>query len=147
MSAIRLARAATGRDEIVKVDGCYHGHADSLLVRAGSGVLTLGIPGSPGVPRALAELTHVVPFNDEPALARLLDARGAKIACLILEPIAGNMGVVAPHDGYLRAVRDLTTRARRPAHRRRGDDRLPRASRRGPGALRCDRRPDDASAR
>jgi glutamate-1-semialdehyde 2,1-aminomutase len=108
MSAIRLARAATGRDEIVKIDGCYHGHADSLLVRAGSGVMTLGIPGSPGVPRALAELTYVVPFNDEEALGRLLDARGPQIACVILEPIAGNMGVVAPHEGYLRKVRELT---------------------------------------
>ena len=108
MSAIRLARAATGRDEIVKVDGCYHGHADSLLVRAGSGVLTLGIPGSPGVPHALAALTHVVPFNDADAIARLLDERGSKIAGVILEPIAGNMGVVAPEPGYLEAVREST---------------------------------------
>ncbi len=111
MSAIRLARAVTGRDEIVKIDGCYHGHADSLLVRAGSGVLTLGIPGSPGVPAALAALTHVVPYNDAAALERLLDERGSRIACLILEPIAGNMGVVAPRDGYLRAVRELTRSA------------------------------------
>ena len=111
MSAIRLARAATGRDEIVKVDGCYHGHVDSLLVRAGSGVLTLGIPGSPGVPAALAALTHVVPFNDPAALGRLLDERGSRIACLILEPIAGNMGVVAPLPGYLQAVRERTESA------------------------------------
>ena len=108
MSAIRLARAATGRDEIVKVDGCYHGHADSLLVRAGSGVLTLGIPGSPGVPAVLAALTHVVPFNDAAALERILADRGAEIACVILEPIAGNMGVVPPVPGYLRAARELT---------------------------------------
>ncbi len=110
MSAIRLARAAAGREGIVKVDGCYHGHVDSLLVKAGSGVLTLGIPGSPGVPAALAALTHVVPFNDVEALDRLLAARGKEIACVILEPVAGNMGVVAPARGYLEAVRDLTRR-------------------------------------
>ena len=110
MSAIRLARAATGRDGIVKVDGCYHGHADSLLVKAGSGVLTLGIPGSPGVPAALAALTHVIPFNDAAALERLLDERSGEIACLILEPVAGNMGVVAPAPGYLEAVREITRR-------------------------------------
>jgi glutamate-1-semialdehyde 2,1-aminomutase len=108
MSAIRLARGATGRDEIVKVEGCYHGHADSLLVQAGSGVMTLGIPGSPGVPQPFAELTHVVPFNDVLAVQRLLESRGARIACMILEPIAGNMGVVPPAPGYLQAVRDLT---------------------------------------
>ncbi len=110
MSAIRLARGATGRDEIVKIDGCYHGHVDSLLVQAGSGVATLGIPGSPGVPAPLAALTHVVPFNDAETLQRLLDERGDQIACVILEPIAGNMGVVPPAAGYLAAVRDLTRR-------------------------------------
>jgi len=108
MSAIRLARGATGRDEIVKIDGCYHGHADSLLVQAGSGVATLAIPGSPGVPEAIASLTHVVPFNDPDALARLLEDRGDRVACVILEPIAGNMGVVPPASGYLQQVRDLT---------------------------------------
>ena len=108
MSAVRLARGATGRDEIVKVLGCYHGHADSLLVQAGSGVMTLSIPGSPGIPTALAELTHVVPFNDAAALERLFDERGERIACMILEPIAGNMGVVLPAPGYLEAVRKLT---------------------------------------
>lgn len=110
MSAIRLARGATGREEIVKVDGCYHGHADSLLVKAGSGVATLAIPGSPGVPEGLAGLTHVVPFNDPSALEQLLERRGAKIACMILEPVAGNMGVVPPAPGYLEAVRQLTER-------------------------------------
>lgn len=110
MSAIRLARGATGREEIVKADGCYHGHADSLLVQAGSGVATLAIPGSPGVPKGLAELTHVVPFNDAAALEQLLERRGERIACLILEPVAGNMGVVPPAQGYLEAVRDLTRR-------------------------------------
>lgn len=110
MSAIRLARGATGRDEIVKIEGCYHGHADSLLVQAGSGVMTLGIPGSPGVPGALAALTHVVPFNDAAAVERLLDERGSRIACIILEPIAGNMGVVPPAPGYLESVRQATRR-------------------------------------
>lgn len=108
MSAIRLARGATGRDEIVKIEGCYHGHVDSLLVQAGSGVMTLGIPGSPGVPQPLAELTHVVPFNDVSAVQRLLDQRGQRIACVILEPVAGNMGVVPPSPGYLQGLRDLT---------------------------------------
>ena len=108
MSAIRLARGATGRDEIVKAAGCYHGHVDSLLVEAGSGVMTLGIPGSPGVPPALAALTHVVPFNDIDAIAALLKERGEHIACVILEPVAGNMGVIAPADGYLQEVRRLT---------------------------------------
>ncbi len=110
MSAIRLARGATGREEIVKADGCYHGHADSLLVRAGSGLATLGIPGSPGVPAGLAALTHVVPFNDAAALETLLGERGARIACVILEPVPGNMGVVPPRAGYLQAVRELTER-------------------------------------
>ena len=108
MSAIRLARGATSRDEVIKVEGCYHGHVDSLLVQAGSGVMTLGIPGSPGVPAALAELTHVVPFNDVTALEKLLSERGDKIACMILEPIAGNMGVIPPGPDYLERVRTLT---------------------------------------
>ena len=108
MSALRLARGATGRDEVVKAEGCYHGHADSLLVRAGSGVMTLSLPGSPGIPSALAALTHVVPFNDAAAVERLLDQRGDRIACMILEPIAGNMGVIPPAPGYLEAVRRST---------------------------------------
>jgi len=108
MSAIRLARGVTGRDEIVKIEGCYHGHVDSLLVQAGSGVMTLAIPGSPGVPQALAALTHVVPFNDADAVARLFAERGDRIACLIVEPIAGNMGVIPPAAGYLQSLRRLT---------------------------------------
>jgi glutamate-1-semialdehyde 2,1-aminomutase len=108
MSAVRLARGATGRDEIIKVEGCYHGHVDSLLVQAGSGVMTLGIPGSPGIPAPLASLTHVVPFNDAGALERLLGERGDRVACMILEPIAGNMGVVPPASDYLETVRKLT---------------------------------------
>ncbi len=108
MSALRLARGATGRDEIIKAAGCYHGHVDSLLVRAGSGVLTLGLPDSPGIPRPLAALTHVVPFNDSQAVERLLRERGGGIASMILEPVAGNMGVVPPAARYLESVRELT---------------------------------------
>jgi glutamate-1-semialdehyde 2,1-aminomutase len=108
MSAIRLARGVTGRQEIVKVAGCYHGHVDSLLVSAGSGVLTLSLPGSPGVPDALAALTHVIPYNDPAALAELLKKKGGEIACIILEPVAGNMGVIPPAEGYLDKVRELT---------------------------------------
>ena len=107
MSAIRLARGATGRDRIVKVDGCYHGHVDSLLVNAGSGVLTLGLPGSPGIPEALASLTQVVPYNDLDAVRTVFEQRGAEIACIIIEPVAGNMGVVPPADGYLAGLRAL----------------------------------------
>jgi glutamate-1-semialdehyde 2,1-aminomutase len=109
MSAIRLARGTTGRDRLVKIEGCYHGHVDSLLVQAGSGVMTLGIPGSPGVPAALAELTDVVPFNDVGAVRELLAERGGEIAALIVEPVAGNMGVVPPQKGYLQSLRDLCT--------------------------------------
>ncbi len=110
MSAIRLARAVTGRHGLIKVEGCYHGHADALLVKAGSGLMTLGLPGSPGVPPALAALTATIPFNDAAALERLLAERGSEIAALIVEPIAGNMGVVPPAPGWLPAVRDLTRR-------------------------------------
>ncbi|HOK90188.1 MAG TPA: glutamate-1-semialdehyde 2,1-aminomutase [Candidatus Hydrogenedentes bacterium] len=109
MSAIRLARAVTGRNEIVKMDGCYHGHADSLLVSAGSGVATLALQDSPGVPADLARLTHVVPYNDADAVARLLERQGSRVACVIVEPVAGNMGCVPPVPGYLEALRDLAT--------------------------------------
>jgi glutamate-1-semialdehyde 2,1-aminomutase len=108
MSAIRLARGFTGRDRIIKFDGCYHGHGDSLLVKAGSGVATLGLPDSPGVPLRLAELTTVLPFNDEGALEKEFQARGSKIACVIVEPIVGNMGCVAPIPGYLKRMREIT---------------------------------------
>jgi glutamate-1-semialdehyde 2,1-aminomutase len=108
MSAIRLARGATGRQGVVKVAGCYHGHVDSMLVSAGSGVLTLSLPGSPGVPDALAGLTHVIPYNDPEALEQLLQKKGKEIACIILEPVAGNMGVIPPAPGYLERVRELT---------------------------------------
>jgi glutamate-1-semialdehyde 2,1-aminomutase len=111
MSAIRLARGFTGRDRIIKFDGCYHGHGDSLLVKAGSGVATLGLPDSPGVPGTLAELTTVLPFNNPEALKSEFDRRGNAIACVIVEPIVGNMGCVSPIAGYLELLRELTRRS------------------------------------
>ena len=108
MSAIRLARGATGRDLVIKFDGCYHGHADTLLVAAGSGVATLGIPGSPGVPEAVAQHTISLPFNDKDAIEKVMDEKGDKIACVIVEPVAGNMGMVPPANGFLETLRELT---------------------------------------
>jgi glutamate-1-semialdehyde 2,1-aminomutase len=110
MSAIRLARGATGRDVLVKFDGGYHGHADSLLVKAGSGGATFSIPDSRGVPAALAALTLTVPFNDIAAVRALFEARGREIAAVIVEPVAGNMGVVPPSPGFLEGLRELTAR-------------------------------------
>lgn len=108
ISAIRLARGVTGRNKIVKFEGCYHGHADSLLVKAGSGVATLGLPDSPGVPPSLASETLTAPFNDVNAVERLFEMHGAEIAAVILEPVVGNMGCVAPAAGYLESLRDIT---------------------------------------
>ena len=108
MTAIRLARGWTGREKIVKFIGCYHGHADSLLVKAGSGVATLGIPGSPGIPRSLAELTIPVPFNNADAVREVFSRFGEEIACIIVEPVAGNMGVVPPRPGFLETLREVT---------------------------------------
>jgi glutamate-1-semialdehyde 2,1-aminomutase len=107
MSAIRLARGFTGRDMIVKFSGCYHGHSDSLLVKAGSGVLTLGLPNSPGVPEDLARHTLTAPFNDSEAIDSLMTTYGDRVACIIVEPIAGNMGCIPPQTGYLQKLRDL----------------------------------------
>jgi glutamate-1-semialdehyde 2,1-aminomutase len=108
LSAIRLARGATGRDLIVKAEGCYHGHVDALLVSAGSGVATLGIPGTPGIPKETAAQTLVVPYNDTAALEKVFQRHGEQIAALILEPVAGNMGVVVPERSYLAAARTIT---------------------------------------
>jgi len=108
MSAIRLARGLTGRDLIVKFEGCYHGHADTLLVEAGSGVATLGIPGSPGVPASFAEKTLSLPYNDMEQITTVMKDKGSEIACVIVEPIGGNMGLVPPVNGFLQCLRDLT---------------------------------------
>jgi glutamate-1-semialdehyde 2,1-aminomutase len=110
MSAIRLARGATGRDRIVKFDGCYHGHPDHMLAAAGSGVATLGIPGTDGVPRAAVADTIVLPFNDLAAVQAVFAERGGEIAGVILEPVAANMGMVLPAEGFLRGLRALCDR-------------------------------------
>jgi glutamate-1-semialdehyde 2,1-aminomutase len=110
MSAIRLARGATGRDLLIKFDGCYHGHADSLLVKAGSGGATFGVPDSEGVPAVLAALTVAVAFNDLDAVARVFEERPHAVAAVLVEPVAGNMGVVPPRPGFLAGLRDLCTR-------------------------------------
>ena len=111
MSALRVARAFTGRSRILKFEGCYHGHADGLLVKAGSGVATLALPDSPGVPSATAADTLVVPYNDLPAVDRTMKEHGRAIAAVIVEPVAGNMGVVPPEPGFLEGLRDLTRSA------------------------------------
>jgi glutamate-1-semialdehyde 2,1-aminomutase len=108
MAALRVARAATGREKILKFEGCYHGHADSLLVKAGSGVATLGLPDSPGVPRALAELTITVPFNDPAALEEAFRIHRYQLAAAIVEPVVGNAGCIPPRAGFLEKLRALT---------------------------------------
>ena len=109
MSAIRLARGYTGRDKMVKFEGCYHGHADSLLVKAGSGLLTLGTPSSPGVPSALADLTITLTHNDIDSVKECFEQIGNEVACVIVEPIAGNMNCIPPEQGFLEALRELCT--------------------------------------
>jgi glutamate-1-semialdehyde 2,1-aminomutase len=109
MSAIRLARGYTGRDKIIKFEGCYHGHADSLLVKAGSGALTLGVPDSPGVPACLAALTLTLPYNNLQQVADTLAQVGDEVACIIIEPVAGNMNCIPPVPGFLTGIRELCT--------------------------------------
>ncbi len=111
MSAVRLARGVTGRDLIVKFDGCYHGHADTLLVEAGSGVATQGIPGSPGIPAAVTSKTLSLPYNDTRAVQQVFAERGAQIAAVIVEPVAGNMGLVTPETGFLETLREETEKS------------------------------------
>jgi glutamate-1-semialdehyde 2,1-aminomutase len=107
MSAIRLARGYTGRDTIVKFEGCYHGHSDSLLVKAGSGALTLGVPSSPGVPESLAQYTITLSYNDSDSVRELFSTDGQRIACIIVEPVAGNMNCIPPVEGFLETLREV----------------------------------------
>src|SRR6476620_2609588 len=111
MSASRVSRAATKRDKIIKFEGCYHGHADPFLVKAGSGAMTLGVPTSPGVTRGTSSDTVVAAYNDLESVSRIFDAQPDRIAAVIVEPIAGNMGVVPPADGFLRGLREITRNA------------------------------------
>ncbi|MDU7872698.1 MAG: aminotransferase class III-fold pyridoxal phosphate-dependent enzyme, partial [Veillonella sp.] len=108
MSALRVARGYTGRDRIVKFVGCYHGHSDALLVKAGSGLATFGVPDSPGVPQGVAENTITLPYNDSDAVRKLFDDMGDTIAAIIVEPVAGNMGCVPPEPGFLETLREVT---------------------------------------
>jgi glutamate-1-semialdehyde 2,1-aminomutase len=110
LSAIRLARGATGRQRIVKFEGCYHGHGDSFLVKAGSGMLTLGVPTSPGVPAGLSELTATLSYNDFDGATQLFEEIGSEIAAVIIEPVVGNANCIPPREGYLQHLRDLCTR-------------------------------------
>ena len=109
MSAIRLARGYTGRDKVIKIEGCYHGHVDSLLAEAGSGVATFGLPECEGIPTDFTRHTLVVPFNDAGAVRQAIEAHPVQIACLILEPIMGNMGIIPPQEGYLSELREITS--------------------------------------
>ncbi|KAA3438592.1 glutamate-1-semialdehyde 2,1-aminomutase [Rufibacter hautae] len=110
MSAIRVARGYTGRDKMIKFEGCYHGHGDSFLIAAGSGAITLGVPDSPGVTKGVANDTLTAPYNDLEAVQTLIDANPAQIAAIILEPVVGNMGLVPPAEGFLQGLRDLCTK-------------------------------------
>ncbi len=135
MTALRLARAFTGRTKIVKFQGNYHGHADMLLVQAGSGVATLGLPDSPGVPAATVADTLTARFNDLESVERLFETFPGEIAAIIVEPVAGNMGMIPPVPGFLEGLRSVTECRRRAAHLRRGDDRLPGPPQRRTGSI------------
>jgi glutamate-1-semialdehyde 2,1-aminomutase len=111
MSAVRLARAVTGRDLIVKFEGCYHGHGDSFLAKAGSGLATLGLPASPGVPKAITQLTLTLPFNDRSAVEEILSRHGDQLAAVVVEPVVGNSGLIPPEPGFLDFLREATRRA------------------------------------
>ncbi len=110
MAAVRVARGFTGKDKIIKFEGCYHGHGDSFLIAAGSGAVTMGVPDSPGVTKGVANDTLTAPFNNLAAVQDLVDANKGQIAALILEPVVGNMGCVLPHEGYLQGLRDICTK-------------------------------------
>jgi len=110
MSSIRLARGVTGKEMVIKFDGCYHGHADTLLVAAGSGIATLGIPGSPGIPDSIVKHTLSLPYNDIDAFSQVMAENGQRVACIIVEPVAGNMGLVPPITGFLQILRELSTK-------------------------------------
>ncbi len=131
----RGPRTSRARDKILKFDGCYHGHGDSLLVKAGSGVATFGLPDSPGVPTDLAKLTLTVAYNDLAAVKDIASREGEQIACIIVEPVAGNMGCVPPEPGFLEGLRRGLRPVRHRPHLRRSDDRLPRSLRRRSAAL------------
>ncbi len=137
MTAIRLARGFTGRTKIVKFEGCYHGHGDSLLVKAGSGALTFGQPSSAGVPASIAGETIVLSYNDLDQVAAAFDAHPGEIAGIIVEPVAGNMNLIAPNADFLAGASPARGSARRGAHLRRGHDRLPAASARCARLVRC----------
>ena len=133
--------ARPGRDGVLKFAGCYHGHVDALLAQAGSGIATLGIPSTPGVPAAVAADTVVVPYNDPEALEQAFAAHGARLACAMVEGVPGNMGCIPPEPGFLELLRVALPRARRAVRRRRGDERLPRRRRRRGRAVRPRARP------
>ena len=147
MSAIRLARGFTGRDLLIKFEGCYHGHSDSLLVKAGSGALTFGNPSSAGVPADLAQHTLVLAYNDPQQLADAFAEHGDRIAAVIVEPVVGNMNLIVPTPLFLTTMRELTRQTRRRADLRRGDDRLPRRPLQRAGPVRHHARPVRPSAR